>query len=77
MNRHWLLGKVAPVTVTVAEPTLPSLVAVIVAEPGATAVTTPWVETLAIAGADEAQLVVLSFNVPPDASLAVAVRAPV
>src|SRR2546425_11085648 len=61
------------VTVTVAEPLLPSLVAVIVAEPAATPVTRPLPLTVATAALLVAHVTVRPFSTPPPASLGVAV----
>ncbi len=64
-------------TLIAAEPLLPSLVAVIVALPGATAVTTPLGETVATCDALEDQVTVRPDSVLPDASRVVAERASV
>jgi hypothetical protein len=60
-------------TVTELVPACPSLVAVIVAEPGATPVTIPVADTVATAGALELQVTVRSVSTAPLASFAVAV----
>jgi hypothetical protein len=60
------------VTVTVALPLLPSLVAVIVAEPAATPVTTPVAETVATPVLLDDQVTVRSSRVTPFASFTVA-----
>ena len=62
-------GLVAAVTVTVAVPFTPSLVAVIIAEPAATAVTSPLEFTVATAGVLDAQVTVRPVSVLPPASL--------
>jgi hypothetical protein len=62
------------VAVTVELPLLPSLVAVIVAEPGATPVTTPVVETVAMAVLLDDHATARSVTTTPFASLTVAVR---
>ena len=56
-----------------AVPLWPSLVAVIVAEPAATAVTTPLARTVATAGASLAHVTERPVSVSPRASLSVAV----
>ena len=61
-------GAGAAGTVTVADPVTPSLVAVIVALPPATAVTDPEADTVAIAGVLEDQVTSRSFSAPPRAS---------
>jgi hypothetical protein len=61
------------VTVTVAVPVMPSTVAEMVADPGATAVTSPEAETVAVALADDVQVVVRPLNALPLASFATAV----
>jgi hypothetical protein len=61
------------VAVTVELPLLPSLVAVIVAEPGATPVTTPVVETVAMAVLLDDHATARSVTTTPFASLTVAV----
>src|SRR5438876_10018872 len=61
------------VTVTVAVPVFPSLVAVSVAEPAATPVTKPLAETLATAGALLAQVTTRPVSTLPPESLVVAV----
>ena len=61
-------------TITVAVPFTPSTVAVIVALPTATAVTSPVELTVATAGFAEDQLTERPVNVAPDASRADAVR---
>src|SRR5438445_2203856 len=63
----------AGVTVIAAVPLLPSLVAVIAAEPVATAVTTPLTLTVATAGASLAHVTERPVSVSPRASLSVAV----
>jgi hypothetical protein len=63
----------ASVTVTVVDPVLPSLVAVIVAVPGLTPVTTPLVETVATPDALVVHVTVRPVSVLPLASLRVAV----
>ena len=63
----------AAVTVSAAEPVLPSLVATIVAEPAATAVTSPEAETLATAVFEEVHAMVCPLRTLPDASRSVAV----
>jgi len=55
----------ATVTVTVADPDFPSLVAVIVAVPGATPVTTPVDDTVAIPGFAEAHVTTRSVTTTP------------
>ena len=54
-------------------PLLPSLVAVIVAEPAATAFTDPLEDTVATLGLDEFHVIVRPVSTAPDASLSVAV----
>jgi hypothetical protein len=61
------------VTVIVDVPLFPSLVAVIVAEPGATAVTSPEAETVASAVALDDHVTVRSVSTLPPASRTVAV----
>jgi hypothetical protein len=63
----------AGVTVIVAFPLFPSLVALILAVPSATAVTTPWASTVATAVLFEAQVIVRPVSVLPLASSVVAV----
>jgi len=63
------------VTVIVDVPVLPSLVAVIVAVPTATAVTTPLDETVATPGVLVDQVIARPVSVFPDASLSVALSA--
>jgi hypothetical protein len=53
------------VTVTVASPVTPSLVARICADPGATAETNPLVETVAMASAEELHVTVLPVRELP------------
>jgi hypothetical protein len=65
------------VTVTVAVPCFPSLVAVIVAEPALTAVTTPLAETVATPGVPDVHVTVRPVSTLPFASLSVAVSVPV
>lgn len=62
------------VTVTPAVPVLPSLVAVIVAEPVATAVTRPLLDTLATDVLDDDQVIVRPPNAVPAESRGVAVN---
>src|SRR2546425_8189742 len=64
------------VTVTAAVPLCPSLVAVMVAVPVATPVTSPPVDTVAIAGALDAQLTIRPLSGLPFASSGVAVSWP-
>ena len=64
-------------TVMADVPVLPSLVAVIVAEPGATAVTTPVVLTVATAGLLELHVITRPESVLPLASFVVAASVPV
>jgi hypothetical protein len=61
------------VTVIVALPLFPSLVAVIVADPSATLVTRPVLDTLATAAAEVDQLTLLPATALPLASFGVAV----
>ena len=61
-------------TVTLAVPVLPSLVAVIVAEPVATAVTRPLLDTFATDALDEDQVIVRPPNAVPVESRGVAVN---
>src|SRR6478752_1470516 len=63
----------AAVTVSAAEPVLPPLVAVIVAEPAATAVTSPEAETVATDVFEEVHAMVCPLRTLPDASFSVAV----
>jgi hypothetical protein len=63
----------ACVTVIVALPFLPSLVAVMLAVPTEMAVTTPWAETVATAGVPELHVTTRPVNTPPLASSVVAV----
>ncbi|HKR09470.1 MAG TPA: hypothetical protein VJS39_09795 [Gemmatimonadaceae bacterium] len=63
----------AGVTVRVALPVLPSLVAVIFAVPGATAVTTPVADTVAIAELSELQVIMRPDSTLPAPSRSVAV----
>jgi hypothetical protein len=56
------------VTVTATLPVLPSLVALIVAAPGLTAVTTPSVDTVAVAGASVAHAIDRPLSADPCAS---------
>jgi len=65
-------GGAAGSTVIVALPLLPSLVAVIVAEPGALASTTPVLDTVAIVGALVDQVIVRPESAAPFASRGVA-----
>jgi hypothetical protein len=65
-------GGGAEVTVSAAEPLFPSLVAVICAEPTATAVTSPVPETVATAVLFDAQVTVRPVSVAPFASFSVA-----
>ena len=60
-------------TVSAAEPVLPSLVATIVATPGAAAVTSPEEETLATPELEELHTMVRPVKTLPDASRSVAV----
>jgi len=62
------------VTVIAADPLLPSLVAVIVAEPATIAVTSPLLLTVAIAGALLAHVIVRPVRITPAASFVVAVN---
>jgi hypothetical protein len=66
-------GGGARVTVTLAPPLLPSLVAVIVAVPGRSAVTTPLEDTMAMSGADDDQLTLRPVSTVPLASSSTAV----
>src|SRR3989442_1232291 len=59
-------------TVTVAEPLFPSLVAVIVAVPGATPVTSPLADTVAMPGLELVQVTARPASAFPAASLGVA-----
>jgi len=60
-------------TVRLAEPVLPSLVAVMVEEPTATAVTTPFEATVATAVFELDQVTLRPVSTPPAESLATAV----
>jgi hypothetical protein len=62
-----------PVTVRLAEPPCPSLVAMMLAVPTVTAVTTPVAFTVAIGGAEVDQVTVLPVSRLPDASRSTAV----
>src|SRR5688572_2938711 len=64
---------VVVVTVSAADPVLPSLVATMVATPAATAVTSPEEETLATAGVEEDHTMVRPVKTLPEASRSVAV----
>jgi len=66
------LPTATPTTVTDALPPFPSLLAVIVAEPSATPVTTPVWETVAISGLLDVQLIVRPVSSAPLASRMVA-----
>src|SRR5262245_12043120 len=65
------------VTVMVADPSFPSLEAVITAAPAATPVTTPLAETVATAGSLDAHVTTRPVRVLPCASFVVAVSGPV
>jgi hypothetical protein len=60
--------------VTVDVPLLPSLVAVIVADPTLSAVTSPVAETLTVVGSLEPHVTTRPVNVPPTESSVAAVR---
>src|SRR5213593_3549839 len=75
---NWLVpGGGAGVTVIAAVPLCPSLVAVMVAEPTATPLTTPLLETVATAALSLAHVTVRPVSVLPFASFSVAVSATV
>lgn len=67
----------ARLTVTIADPVRPSIVARITAEPAATAVTNPVPETVATAGVKLNQAAARPTKAPPEASRATGVMAPV
>ena len=62
-----------PVTVRAAVPAFPSLVAVMIADPGATAVTAPVEETVAVAVAEDDHVTARPVSTLPEASRSTAV----
>ena len=64
---------VMSVTTNNTEPIRPSLMAVIVVLPSLTPVTSPPADTVAMAGAEEAQVTMRPLSVPPEASRSVGV----